>query len=97
LRYLVDLPVDVVKFDISLVNKLGEDNRAGQVVADFARMMSDAGYALVAEGVESDVVLRKVESLGIAHVQGYLLSRPVPLAELTASQAVNGAAASGRA
>ncbi len=92
LRYLVDLPVDVVKFDISLVNKLGHDNRAGKVVADFARMMSDAGYSLVAEGVETDVVLRKVESLGIAHVQGYLLSLPVPLAELAASLASQGTA-----
>jgi diguanylate cyclase (GGDEF)-like protein len=90
LRYLVDLPVDVVKFDISLVNKLGQDNRAGKVVADFARMMSEAGYVLVAEGVETDVVLRKVESLGIAHVQGYLLGRPLPLAELVAGLAVHG-------
>jgi EAL domain-containing protein (putative c-di-GMP-specific phosphodiesterase class I) len=77
LRYLVDLPVDVVKFDISLVSRLGEDNRAGQVVADFARMMGDAGYSLVAEGVETDAVLRKVESLGFAHAQGYLLGRPI--------------------
>jgi len=60
--YLVDLPVDVVKFDISLVNKLGQDDRAGQVVADFARMMNDAGYALVAEGVETAKVLSKVET-----------------------------------
>ncbi|MFZ3174926.1 MAG: EAL domain-containing protein [Thiobacillus sp.] len=87
LRYLVDLPVDVVKFDISLVNKLGMDNRAGQVVADFARMMSEAGYSLVAEGVETETVLRKVESLGIAHAQGYLLGRPIPLTELAASLA----------
>ncbi|MHB1353895.1 MAG: putative bifunctional diguanylate cyclase/phosphodiesterase [Thiobacillus sp.] len=82
LRYLVDLPVDVVKFDISLVSKLAQDNRAGQVVADFARMMSEAGYSLVAEGVETDAVLRKVESLGVEHVQGYLLSRPLPLDKL---------------
>lgn len=82
LRYLVDLPVDVVKFDISLVNKLACDDRAGRVVADFARMMSDVGYSLVAEGVETETVLQKVESLGIAHVQGYLLARPVPLAQL---------------
>jgi EAL domain-containing protein (putative c-di-GMP-specific phosphodiesterase class I) len=87
LRYLVDLPVDVVKFDISLVNKLGMDNRAGQVVADFARMMSEAGYSLVAEGVETETVLCKVESLGIAHAQGYLLGRPIPLTELAASLA----------
>jgi diguanylate cyclase (GGDEF)-like protein len=87
LRYLVDLPVDVVKLDISLVNKLAQDDRASQVVADFARMMGDAGYALVAEGVETEAVLHKVESLGIAHVQGYLLGRPVPLAKLSASHA----------
>jgi EAL domain-containing protein (putative c-di-GMP-specific phosphodiesterase class I) len=93
LRYLVDLPVDVVKFDISLVNKLGQDNRAGQVVADFARMMSEAGYSLVAEGVETEAVLRKVESLGIAHAQGYLLGRPIPLSELAASFAAEGAEA----
>lgn len=86
LRYLVDLPVDVVKFDISLVQKLGQDNRASQLVADFARMMTDAGYALVAEGVETEAVLRRVESLGIAHVQGYLLGRPVPLAQFSASR-----------
>ena len=85
LRYLVDLPVDVVKFDISLVKKLAEDNRAGQVVADFARMMNDVGYVLVAEGVETEAVLQKVESLGIAHAQGFLLGRPVPLATLVAS------------
>ena len=90
LRYLVDLPVDVVKFDISLVNKLAEDNRAGQVVADFARMMSEVGYSLVAEGVETEAVLRKVESLGIAHAQGFLLGRPVPLATLVASLAAQG-------
>ncbi len=87
LRYLVDLPVDVVKFDISLVSKLAQDNRAGQVVADFARMMSEAGYSLVAEGVETDDVLRKVESLGIEHVQGYLLSRPLPLDKLASALA----------
>ncbi len=83
LRYLVDLPVDVVKFDISLVNKLAQNDRAGQVVADFARMMRDAGYALVAEGIESEEVLLKVESLGFEHAQGFFLGRPVALAQIS--------------
>ncbi len=87
LRYLVDLPVDVIKFDISLVSTLDEGDRASQVVADFARMMSDVGYELVAEGVETESVLQKVESLGFAHVQGYLLGRPTPLAQLGAQTA----------
>lgn len=82
LRYLADLPVDVVKLDISLISKLAQDNRAAKVVADFVRMMSDAGYSLVAEGVETETVLAKVQSLGIEHVQGYLLGRPTPLDRL---------------
>jgi diguanylate cyclase (GGDEF)-like protein len=93
LRYLVDLPVDVVKFDISLVNKLGQDDRAGRVVADFVHMMNDAGYVLVAEGVETESTLRKVEHLGFAHVQGYLLGRPAPLSQLaTRTDAADSAA-----
>jgi len=82
LRYLVDLPVDVVKFDISLIRKLNDSDRAAQIVADFARMMSDAGYELVAEGVETEAMLRKVEALGFGHVQGYLLGRPQALCNL---------------
>lgn len=93
LRYLVDLPVDVVKFDISLVSKLAQDNRASRVVADFARMMSDAGYSLVAEGVETENVLARVEELGIEHVQGYLLGRPAPLAQLPGANAAETGAA----
>ncbi len=83
MRYLVDLPVDIIKFDISLVQKLAENNRAARVVADFARMMADAGYSLVAEGVETEAVLARVEALGFAHVQGYLLGRPEPLSKLS--------------
>lgn len=87
LRYLADLPVDVVKLDISLISKLAQDNRAAKVVADFVRMMGDAGYSLVAEGVETEAVLEKVQSLGIAHVQGYLLGRPTPLDRLSGASA----------
>ena len=82
MRYLVDLPVDIIKFDISLIKKLEEDDRAGRVVADFARMMADAGYDLVAEGVENEVILKRVKALGFFHVQGYLLGRPQPLSTL---------------
>ncbi|MEQ1662467.1 MAG: bifunctional diguanylate cyclase/phosphodiesterase [Thiobacillus sp.] len=85
LRYLVDLPVDIVKFDISLIKKLEETSRASQIVSDFARMMKDAGYSLVAEGIETEVALTRVQALGFAHVQGYLLGRPKTLDQLDTS------------
>jgi diguanylate cyclase (GGDEF)-like protein len=85
LRYLVDLPVDVIKFDISLISRLEANDRAAQVVMDFARMMISAGYSLTAEGVETEVALRKVESMGFAQAQGFLLDHPQPLDQLVAS------------
>lgn len=89
MRYLVELPVDIIKFDISLIQKLEEDDRAGRVVADFARMMADAGYDLVAEGVENKIVLERVRSLGFGHVQGYMLGQPQPLTSLNATSPVH--------
>jgi len=44
--------------------------------------------------VETEVVLQKVESLGIAHAQGFLLGRPVPLATLVATLAAQDAVSS---
>ena len=79
--------MDVIKFDISLVSKLEENNRAAQVVTDFARMMISAGYSLTAEGVETEVALRKVESMGFAHAQGFLLGHPLPFDQLVAQRA----------
>jgi diguanylate cyclase (GGDEF)-like protein len=85
LRYLADLPVDVIKFDISLIRKLEENDRAAQVVMDFARMMTSAGYSLTAEGVETEAALRKVESMGFSLIQGFLLDRPLPLAQMVSN------------
>jgi len=82
LRYLADLPVDVVKFDISLVRKLEENNRAAQVVMDFARMMTSAGYSLTAEGVETEGQHSLLSAAGCDYAQGYLIGPPMPLKEL---------------
>lgn len=76
LRYLADLPVDIIKFDMGLIHQLRNNDRASMVVADFARLMRDAGYSLIAEGVEDEALLQKVYSLGFSHVQGFHLDVP---------------------
>ncbi len=76
LRYLADLPVDIVKFDMGLIHQLKNNDRASMVVADFARLMRDAGYSLIAEGVEDEALLQKVRSLGFSHVQGFHIDVP---------------------
>jgi EAL domain-containing protein (putative c-di-GMP-specific phosphodiesterase class I) len=68
--------VDIIKFDMGLIHQLKNNDRASMVVADFARLMRDAGYSLVAEGVEDEALLLKVRSLGFSHVQGFHIDVP---------------------
>lgn len=85
LRYLSSMPVDLVKFDISMVRSLEESGRQALFVEDLARMIKDAGYQLVAEGIESESLLQRVTELGFSHAQGFHIGRPVPLLSLALS------------
>src|SRR5574340_306028 len=80
LRYLASMPVDLVKFDISMVHSLAAKGRQAVLVEDLARLVKDAGYALVAEGVESEALLQKVTALGFSHAQGFHIGHAAPLA-----------------
>lgn len=76
IRYLANMPVDTVKFDISMIRDLQGDERARGIVEHTARLVLDAGYELVAEGIESQHALDVVRGIGFTHGQGYLLGRP---------------------
>ncbi|MDP2829526.1 MAG: EAL domain-containing protein [Sulfuricellaceae bacterium] len=76
LGYMANMPVDVVKFDISLIRSLDKDNRHSDMVESLVKMISTAGYCVVAEGVETEQTLEKVRRIGFSHVQGYLFGRP---------------------
>lgn len=77
LRYLASMPVDLVKFDISMIHMLLEgDSRQRLMLEEIAGLVITAGYELVAEGVESRELLDRVINLGFSHAQGYYFGRP---------------------
>jgi len=78
-RYLANMPVDIVKFDRTMVDSLGSEDKQGHIAEHVARLMSDAGYKIVAEGVESAQKLDKVVAVGFSYAQGDLLGRPTKL------------------
>jgi diguanylate cyclase (GGDEF)-like protein len=78
LRYLASMPVDIIKFDINLIRDLEGEGKQAEITADMARMIRRAGYQLVAEGIENESLLHKVEALGFTHLQGFLFRRPAP-------------------
>jgi len=76
LSYLSNIPVDCVKFDVSLIRQLFDDNRQSIIIENLVAMVIKAGYDLVAEGVETEEILKKIAQLGFTRGQGYLFGRP---------------------
>ena len=84
LAYLRRFPIDVLKLDRSFV--LQDDGRISAF--DFVKAFVDMAHALrmsvVAEGVETVEVLDFLRAADCDEAQGYLMARPMPLAELHA-------------
>ncbi len=76
LGYLANMPVDIIKFDISMVRHLDAGGRQGLIVENLAAMIIKAGYHLVAEGIETEKTLQKIVGTGFLRGQGYLFGRP---------------------
>ena len=85
LTYLHRFPFSVVKVDRGLVHNLGADARAEAVLATVVELGHTLGVPVVAEGVETLAQLQVLTRLGVDHAQGFLLSRPVPEADIAAA------------
>ncbi len=75
LRYLTSMPVDVVKFDISLIHSL-QDESQRVMVSYLAKMILESDQLLVAEGIEDVATLEASRAAGFNRGQGYLFGHP---------------------
>jgi diguanylate cyclase (GGDEF)-like protein len=82
LRLLSQFKFDIVKIDLSLVQRAGEDNTQS-VLRSIVEMADRMGATTIAEGVETSGQLRTARRLGITAGQGYLLGRPGPDRDLS--------------
>jgi len=82
LSYLSRLPVDTLKIDRSFVDTLGARTQSEAVVRSITALAQALGLSTVAEGVETRQQLISLQELGCDDVQGYLVSRPLPAAEV---------------
>jgi EAL domain-containing protein (putative c-di-GMP-specific phosphodiesterase class I) len=80
LSYLRQLPVDTLKIDKSFLGDL--DSRTGAaLIRAITTLANDLGLRLIVEGVETEDQMTLLRNIGVGHVQGYLISRPVPAPE----------------
>ena len=89
LRHILESRPAYVKLDIGLVHGVAEDVTRRALVAGFVHFASEAGFSLIAEGIESPAELSTLRDLGVELGQGFLLGRPerlrLPLAPGLAS------------
>ncbi len=83
LSQLKQLPVDVLKVDRSFVQNVGANDEDEAIVRSTIELAHSLGIAVVAKGVESEVVLQRLRALGCDLAQGFCLARPAPGADLT--------------
>lgn len=81
LSQLRTLPFDRIKIDRSFVSAVAEGNEASAMIRTIAALGVTLGMCTVAEGVETPGQAAQVAAEGCTHMQGFLVSRPLPARE----------------
>ncbi|KQT32933.1 hypothetical protein ASG29_10390 [Sphingomonas sp. Leaf412] len=82
LAYLKQLPASELKIDKLFITQLTSSNRDPLIVRSTIDLAHALDMEVVAEGVETHAALALLTVMGCDMVQGFLISRPVPLPAL---------------
>jgi len=78
--YLRELPVDYVKIDGCFVKNLAVNAKDYAIVKSIQDVCRVMGIETVAEFVENQEIIDRLQVIGINYAQGYAIGRPQPLA-----------------
>ncbi|WP_157622475.1 EAL domain-containing protein [Nostocoides sp. Soil756] len=84
LSYLSQLPVDILKVDKSFIDRVCAEDHSASVTLAILEMSRSLRLQTVAEGVETLEQAAWLEERACGRGQGFLWSRPVPLADARA-------------
>ena len=79
LRLLSELEFDILKIDLSLVQRSESDGPSTAVIGSVVELATRTGALVVAEGIERSAQLMPLLRLGVTAGQGFYLGRPGPL------------------
>lgn len=82
LAYLRDLHAQELKIDRTFVSTMTAEQKCRMIVDSTTRMAHGLGLRVVAEGVETEESAAALLALDVDVLQGYLIARPMPPADL---------------
>ncbi len=78
LNYIVDMPVNIVKFDRGMMEAFFVDDKANYVLKSATQMIHGLGLKIVSEGIETKEQFDAIRDMGISYIQGFYFSKPLP-------------------
>jgi diguanylate cyclase (GGDEF)-like protein/PAS domain S-box-containing protein len=79
LSYLRRLPIDTLKLDHSFVRDIHTGGSGTSITSAIASMAESLDLNLIAEGVETELQMNYLRSIGCNEMQGFILSPPLPV------------------
>lgn len=77
LSYLHSLPIDALKIDRSFVQRIDSQGNNSEIVEAIVVMAKSLGLKVIAEGIETETQLAKLQQLRCRYGQGYLFAKPL--------------------
>jgi diguanylate cyclase (GGDEF)-like protein/PAS domain S-box-containing protein len=78
LSYLRRLPINTLKLDYAFVHDIHTSSTGTSIAAAIVSMAESLDLTLIAEGVETEVQMDYLRSIGCHIMQGFMLSPPLP-------------------
>ncbi|NWA43681.1 EAL domain-containing response regulator [Pseudomonas reactans] len=82
LAYLRRFPIDTLKIDIAFIREVTSNPQDAAITRTIIELAHSLNLRVVAEGVETQAQLAFLKAAGCDQIQGYLFSRPLPVATL---------------
>jgi EAL domain-containing protein (putative c-di-GMP-specific phosphodiesterase class I) len=81
IAHVKHFPLDGLKIPGEFVKDIPDNPRSCAITKSIIALAHDVGIAVIAEGVERDEQLELLRELGADYIQGFLYSRPMPVAD----------------
>lgn len=79
---IIELPIDIIKFDRSLTILASKDDESKFMVGSFSEIFKKADYQILFEGVEDEHDESQCIDMNAMYLQGYKYSKPIPIEKL---------------
>ncbi len=78
-EHLLNLNIDYLKIDGSLIKNIDKDKNARRIVSLISKFAKESGIRTVAEYIENESIHKVLKELNLDFGQGYLFSKPIKL------------------